>query len=263
MSFKLEIPMNIYSQVMDLVLACDIEVSGYGTLERTANGFTVKKVYLPKQECTGVTTEIAAQDMAKIEMDAIKDGGDLIWWWHSHVDMATRFSGVDLQTISDAQKHDGGRIIATVFNKHFDMYTDYAAAASVDGMYPAVTIRDVETVIVPTDNAKSAIKQAVQVKTFKQKPKNNKAKLNEINAKLDKINELNKQKANANRQATFLLDDVTDTGTYNTALEVFLGNGAKDTVAKVMAEDYVDDYGIDSPYLMEEYYQDNKEFYNE
>lgn len=161
----LYIPMDIHSQVMSYVMACDIEISGKGQVLPYKDGFMVTKVYLPKQECTGVTTEIDAASMGKVEYEAVlnEDQGELIWWWHSHVDMETRFSSVDLTTIK-GESADGARMIATVFNKSFDMNTAYQQGASTCGNYPPFFMDGVRTLLIPAIEHETEVKNAVRVK---------------------------------------------------------------------------------------------------
>ena len=79
--------------------AADGEVSGFGILEKDAEGrYIVTEVFLLEQECTGADTEIDPEALSKLMVDLMqagKDPGKLKFWWHSHVNMGVFWSGTD------------------------------------------------------------------------------------------------------------------------------------------------------------------------
>lgn len=180
----LYIPSDIYGEVMGLVTGCEIEISWFGQLKQHKDGMIVTKIHLLDQECTGVTTEMKADAIAKIEYECefgkYKQHGQLMWWGHSHVDMECAWSGTDMSTITGYGKHKGGRMVATVFNKHREMTTAYQQAPSQDGIYPAVFMNHLKTVIVPSGRIAKDIHAKVQVKKY-QVPKSQ----NEIHKEYD------------------------------------------------------------------------------
>ena len=166
----LYIPAKIYSEILSYVNGCDIEISGMGQLKPHKGGYIVTRVHLPKQTCTGVTTEMNDMSLGKIEYECeagkYADDGDLLWWWHSHVDMQTFWSGVDMSTI-DSFGREGARIVATVFNTKREMRTAYRQGPSRDGLYPSCFMDDLKTVIVPDQDQLDMIAQCVSEPVYK------------------------------------------------------------------------------------------------
>ena len=153
---KLTIPSDMYATIMGWVYACDIEVSGMGQLKRTKDGYEVTAVHILDQTCTSVETEMSAEAMGVLEYECedgeFKDDGDLIWWWHSHVDMPVFWSSTDMDAIEQLSP-ENGRIVATVFNKNREFRTAYRQGESE--FSPAIFLDELETEIIPV---KSAIK---------------------------------------------------------------------------------------------------------
>lgn len=160
----LHIPIDVYAEVMGYVLASDIEVSGMGQIKFIDGVPTVTRVHIVKQTCTGVETELDADALAELEYEC-EDGiyakdGELMWWWHSHVDMGVFWSGTDMEAMRQLSKH--GSIIATVFNKKWQLRTAYMQAEHTDLLLPSVFSDELQTRIVPTDSHKDTVKELVQ-----------------------------------------------------------------------------------------------------
>ncbi len=109
----------VFDKVMHWINKTTDEVSGFGKVVRTDDGFEVVDVYLLEQECGGAHTDIDGTSLAKLMYRTRDDEGDLRWWWHSHVNMGVFWSSTDKDTIIDLGKN--GWIIATVFNKKEEM----------------------------------------------------------------------------------------------------------------------------------------------
>jgi len=114
---KIIIPDLVYAKVMHWVNKTDIEVSGFGTVkyDKDTRSFMVTDAYLLKQEGGAAHTDIDANAINKLMFESMNDEGNLKWWWHSHVRMATFWSGTDVDTIKELGKQ--GWIVATVFNQ--------------------------------------------------------------------------------------------------------------------------------------------------
>ena len=121
---KVHILPEAHAQIMYYVNKSSVEISGLGRIEKDSQGnMVVTKVYLLDQENTSATTDIDAQAMAKLMYETREDKGNLNFWWHSHVNMATFWSGTDMATIKQFGKN--GYLLATVFNKQGDHRTAY------------------------------------------------------------------------------------------------------------------------------------------
>lgn len=112
------------------------EVSGLGTVEILGkDNFLITDVFLFRQECTDIRTELSSADIAKFLVMAEKEGRDsslVKLWWHSHVDMPVFWSNEDEGT---AGKFANGFMISLVTNKHrkylcrLDMYKPFRLIA--------------------------------------------------------------------------------------------------------------------------------------
>jgi hypothetical protein len=137
---KVIIPSHIYAEIDFFVQLSPIECSGLGRIKLNEDGdYVVTSVYLPKQENTSVTTEMEKIAVTSLHYSSRKDEGTLNWWWHSHVDMATNWSGTDHDTMEEFGSN--GFLVSTVFNKRRDMrscyfqaQTDILASVKVDNL---------------------------------------------------------------------------------------------------------------------------------
>lgn len=117
-------------QKLDLYIKhTDSEISGLGEVKIFENNFLIKNIYLFKQECTGITTDLSQEDIAKFLLESVQLGVDpsgLKLWWHSHVNMETFWSPTDKGT---AGKFGNGWMMSIVGNKkgdylaRFDLYS--------------------------------------------------------------------------------------------------------------------------------------------
>ncbi len=118
---KIRIGRQAYDQIMYYVHKAKVEISGFGNV-RIINGIpTVTDIYLPKQENTSVETDMDADAVAMALYEhtvAQVEGrveGELKFWWHSHVNMDTFWSGTDTDAMKTLTEH--GWFIHGVFNK--------------------------------------------------------------------------------------------------------------------------------------------------
>ena len=94
------------------------EVSCLGTVERDGEALVVTDLFLPKQSCSGASTEMDPADVAKLLVDLEQQGIDpktLRLWLHSHADMNCFWSGTDTETI--AGLCNDGFLLSIVTNK--------------------------------------------------------------------------------------------------------------------------------------------------
>ena len=142
-NIELFIPERIKAEVMHYVRqASPDECSGLGRITWDVNGLaTVTHVYLLDQVNSGVTTDLDATEVAKLQYTSKDDEGALNWWWHSHVDMDVMWSGTDMATMEQFGKK--GYLLSTVFNKRNEMRTAYYQGST--GFLPHVFVDGVPT----------------------------------------------------------------------------------------------------------------------
>ena len=160
---ELRIPIDVYMEVMDYVLASDVEVSGMGQIKFIDGVPTVTKAHITKQECSGTETELDADALGELEYECM-DGryamhGELLWWWHSHVDMGTFWSSTDMNAIHTMG--DNGSIFATVFNKKWDMLSAYYQGSNDKLFLPRMFKTGLNTEISCSKNAKETVSKMV------------------------------------------------------------------------------------------------------
>jgi proteasome lid subunit RPN8/RPN11 len=119
---KLILSKIAHDKINHWVQKASIEVSGFGLVsyDKTTTTFTVVDAFMLEQTGGAAHTDIDAQSLAKL-MYRTKDsvGSELKFWWHSHVNMSTFWSGTDLATIKELGGN--GWITASVFNKKGDI----------------------------------------------------------------------------------------------------------------------------------------------
>ena len=85
-------------------------------------------------ENTSATTESQPTDVAAALFELKDAEGDILWWWHSHVNMQVFFSGTDTATIEEIGQN--GACAATVFNKKGEMHS--GLYVKTDDLYPNI-----------------------------------------------------------------------------------------------------------------------------
>jgi hypothetical protein len=138
---NVHIPAHIFDEIDYYVQSTKEEISGMGRIVRDGNTLRVTKVYLPKQENSGTSTDLDEDSMASLMYESRDDEGDLNFWWHSHNVMPAFWSGTDDATINDLGKN--GYIVATVFNHKREYKTAYYQGDN--GFLPAILIDDIPT----------------------------------------------------------------------------------------------------------------------
>jgi len=141
MTPKIIIPMNIRNEIQFLVDNCALEISGLGNVvyDKDANAYRVVSIILLDQEVGAAHTDIDDAAVAQAVYDLRDSEGELAFWWHSHVNMDTFWSGTDKSTMIEIGKN--GLCVAVVFNKKEEMRG--ALVMSPDG-FPSYLVDDVD-----------------------------------------------------------------------------------------------------------------------
>lgn len=135
------IPVNIRNKIQFIVDNCDKEVSGLGTVvfDKAKNAYRVTEIILLDQEVGSAHTDIDDEAVAQAMYDMRDCEGELAFWWHSHVNMSTFWSGTDHETMEAIGKN--GLCVAVVFNKKEEMRG--AIVMAPEG-FPASKLDDVK-----------------------------------------------------------------------------------------------------------------------
>lgn len=165
------IPFDIMQQLNAYVQACSKEISGLGSIvySKAENSFRVCKIYLLEQEVGSAHTDLDDNSVAKLLYEHAVSGeqGELQFWWHSHVNMPTFWSGTDHATMDAIGAN--GLCIAVVLNKKEE---SRGAIVMNSKDKPNIKFDDVQILIeypdtVDYDFIKSQIAEKVKEKTFK------------------------------------------------------------------------------------------------
>jgi len=115
-----------YRKIMHFVNKSNFEVSGLGKVlfDEESNTVRVIDIILLPQKNTQATTEIDEQAIAKAMFELKDAEGELRFWWHSHVDMATFWSHTDIETIERLSA--GGWFVSSVFNQQESVRSCYS-----------------------------------------------------------------------------------------------------------------------------------------
>lgn len=119
--FNVTIDKINYDKIMWYVHKCPKEISGLGKVVKRGRDLHITNIYLLQQECTAVETELDAEAVASLLYEAREDEGEMMFWWHSHVNMGVNWSGTDYDTMRQLGKR--GMIVSTVFNKRAEHRT--------------------------------------------------------------------------------------------------------------------------------------------
>lgn len=96
-----------YEKLCQYILATELEISGFGKVERINGELRITDVRIFEQEVTGGSTDLDMDDIAKFLIEENKKGEDVSkykLWWHSHNTMSAYFSGTDTSTIAELGK---------------------------------------------------------------------------------------------------------------------------------------------------------------
>lgn len=135
-SMKIEYSNTAWDKIMTWVDITSEEISGLGCVKRKDDGsFYVYDVFLLIQDNTSSFTDIDDEALMKLmweitEKDDADDGtrfNDLKYWWHSHSNMSTFWSGQDEKCIQEKLIH-ANWWLSTVHNKKNEIDTRFDIA---------------------------------------------------------------------------------------------------------------------------------------
>ena len=139
------------------------EVSGLGLIDVTREGecissLEVTDVFILKQECTSVSTELDPGAIGELLVDLSQKGKEheLRVWWHSHADMGVFWSSTDDTNIQRLATEDF--LVSIVLNKAWE------TRVRVDWFAPArVTFDDLPLhVLLPDDAVHSRCQKDIE-----------------------------------------------------------------------------------------------------
>lgn len=139
------IPPFIIEEMMFYAWKVDAEVGGLGRLEfdTKENDIIIKELYLLEQEVCNAECTIKAAGIASLYEELIAKNeddkiSDINFWWHSHKEMDSFFSGTDDTTM---REWNGNFLIALVINREGKM------KARLMSKIPVMVIGDIDVAI--------------------------------------------------------------------------------------------------------------------
>lgn len=141
---RLIITPKCYRKIMFFVNRSPVEVSGLGRIQKASDGtLVVTSVYVVDQENTAATTDLDKDAVSSLLYESREDAGEMMFWWHSHVNMGVFWSGTDMDTIREFGAN--GFLVATVFNKRAEMHS--AIYKKGEGVCPDIFLDGIETMV--------------------------------------------------------------------------------------------------------------------
>lgn len=130
-SLRLRIPESQYQKIMHWVNRIDNEVSGFGNLDwdPDTRTFTVREVFLIKQQVTKAETEMDAGSIGRAMFQHRNEPNALKWHWHSHGNMGVFWSGTDRELIKQLSAE--GWLLASVFNQQEEILTAFCEPVEI------------------------------------------------------------------------------------------------------------------------------------
>lgn len=141
---NVQIDEEVYAKVMHWIDKASGEVSGLGKIVMEDGIFRVTSAILLKQTNSAMATDLDAAAVGKAMFELKDEPGALNWWWHSHVNMETFWSGTDMDTIHEFGNQ--GWVLATVLNKKRSMRSCYYQKGT--GFIPQILVDDIPTTTV-------------------------------------------------------------------------------------------------------------------
>jgi proteasome lid subunit RPN8/RPN11 len=112
---KVYIDKKVYSKISHWVSkGGSHECSGMGKVKVDGEKIVIVDAWMVKQKNSGAETEMDGDDLAKMMFQKREVEGTWSFWWHSHANMDTFWSGTDRDQI--AKLAANGFCVATVFN---------------------------------------------------------------------------------------------------------------------------------------------------
>ncbi len=111
-----------YHKILHVVAACPKEVGWFGTVDIVGNIYTITDIFVPEQIVTNTETEIKPEALSDIAL-SIQDPEKLIYWGHSHINMACSPSKQDEEQTEEYLDHTDV-FIRGIYNKKGDSKVD-------------------------------------------------------------------------------------------------------------------------------------------
>jgi len=109
----------VYDVIQHIVLTQPQEIGWLGLVDKTDYGYLVTDIYIPEQTVSAAETDIDQDAMAALALeidDAGLDPSKLLYWGHSHVNMAVSPSHQDEQQIASFVENNP-YFIRGIYNK--------------------------------------------------------------------------------------------------------------------------------------------------
>lgn len=124
---QLQIKPYLIDEIKEYVKQSRDEIGGLGTIifDDKSGDATLESLYMVKQKVHAATCELDPTDISRIMNESFQkeDKGQLIFWWHSHVNMGVSPSGQDDTTMQ--QIGSAGQCIAMIINKKGEVSARY------------------------------------------------------------------------------------------------------------------------------------------
>jgi len=140
---RLAIPIDIFQKIRAYTQEADGEISGFGRTELVDEGLSmsgtvilVKEFEVFNQVCNPAHTTLKSEDMTQMYVGVARAGGDPSewnFWWHSHVNFGTGFSGEDDSTMTKLTKAKNGQAGSKLTALCTNKYGDYDSVIYQDG----------------------------------------------------------------------------------------------------------------------------------
>lgn len=158
-----------YQKIMWWVNKATGEVSGLGTVEIKEGAFHVMDAFLLPQKNGAAHTDIEADDVCKMMYEKRNEPGQINFWWHSHVNMGTFWSGTDRDTMEKLAS--GGWFLNTVFNKRSEHRSAFVMAnrseIEIDTASAEVKIKKDGTIYVFVDDLPTRVQRYLPAEFIK------------------------------------------------------------------------------------------------
>ena len=117
---------EVYDFIQHFIFSQPQEIGWLGLVDKTDYGYLVTNIYIPEQTVSAAETDIDSDAMAALALeidDAGLDPSKLLYWGHSHVNMAVSPSHQDEEQIA-AFIENNPFFIRGIYNKHGDRKID-------------------------------------------------------------------------------------------------------------------------------------------
>lgn len=164
------LPLHVYHKLRAYTNLVDKEITGLGLVQTiTPTKFKITDIYLLKQTVSAAECEIEPEATAQLMERLINEGknpSELRFWWHSHANMATFWSGTDSRT---SEQFKGTEyLISLVINHAGEMRCKLSYYNPIE-----ITIDNIEIIVESLsigqeviDECKKEIEELVHMRTW-------------------------------------------------------------------------------------------------